>query len=382
MKGICERFQVKLHDLERQVIARIGLVTLFVFAISGCATAPEDEQVVPTPTEAQVEILYATDRNVTGQTDPHYFYGVERAPVSYGTATVSIRIEKSISPYADQSRWNLEYGGKVKKRGELTKIEPLPKQDFFRYLSNRLQYVNDKSALVYIHGYKRTFDTAVIMTAMMAYETDYQGVPILYSWPSRGSFPAYVGDVTAIDWSVAHLQTFLEEVVSKTNAETVHLVAHSLGNRALLKTLVALLKKPDITDNWKFGEIILVAPDVDRDVFERDIAPVITQAKSRITLYVSSVDIPLQASKTLNIYPRVGDANDDPVIIEGIETIDASEAANLITGHTYYRDTPEVLADLYYLVNKRQAASERPTLEAVETSGGHYWKIQEVEIKP
>ena len=136
-----------------------------------------------------------------------------------------------------------------------------------------------------------------------------------------------------------------------------------------------LVDDADAKDGWKFGEILLIAPDLDRDIFERDVAPAIVQSPSRVTLYVSSVDVPLRISKSVNLYPRVGDASEEPFIFHGIDTIDASNVADVTIGHSYYRESPEVLKDLYYLLVQRRGADDRPTLEAVDTAKGRYWKI-------
>lgn len=353
---------------------------LSVVVFSGCAVVPAEE--AAQPTEALVDIMYATDRNVTGNTDVMTFYGEERGQLNFGVAQVAIRIDKSVSPFADYSIWNLRFKGGTSKKAELVRIEPLNNENFLSSLSNRIQKSADKSALVYTHGYSRKFARAAKTTAMLAYELRYQGIPVLYSWPSKGSPSAYLGDRTTIEWTVPNFYKFLKDLTLRTNVETIHVVAHSMGNQAFLAAFMRLLEDPEITANWKFGEIVLVAPDVDRGIFKRDIAPVIVQADSRITLYVSSIDIPLMASRSVNLYPRLGDARETPVIIKGIETIDASEAASLISGHTYYRESPEVLADLYYLINERRAASVRPTLEPVDSPAGRFWKIKEVYIRP
>ncbi len=346
--------------------------------LTGCAVVPAEEV---EPSEVVVEIMYGTDRNVSGDSDVKKFYGEERGEMNYGLAQVAIRIDKSKSPFADYSIWDLRLKGSTSKSAELVQIHPLNRNRFLSSVSERIRASSDKSALVYTHGYARTFERGARTTAKLAYELRYQGLPVLYSWPSKGSTGAYIGDRTTIEWTVPHFYQFLKDLAKKTDVETIHFVIHSMGNEAFLKALMKLLNDSTVTKNWKFGEIVLVAPDVDRAIFERDIAPVIVQAPSRITLYVSAMDVPLQASRKVNLYPRVGDASVTPLIYPGIDTIDASEAVNLITGHSYYRDSPEVMADLYYLINQRKAADQRPTLLAVDSPVGRYWKIKDVYVR-
>ncbi len=335
----------------------------------------QDAEVIPD--QIEVEILYATDREITNSKVPKFYYGRQRGEMSYGVSKVTIETDHDRSEYVDSSLWGSPES-ESDRRFELTAVNQMEQEELFSYLSKRLEHSSDKSALVYIHGFSRSFERAARTTALLAYGLSYPGIPVLFSWSSNGSLATYSGDVNTLDWSTPHFTEFLQKLAARNDLETIHIIAHSLGNRAVVNALMEMLDDAEITENWKFGEIVLVAPDLDRDMFERDIAPVISQVKSRITLYVSSVDVPLLASKEVNLYPRVGDASIDPVIVDGIQTIDASEAANLITGHTYYRDTPEVLADLYHLINEQKDADERATVERVETPRGVYWKILEV----
>lgn len=52
----------------------------------------------------------------------------------------------------------------------------------------------------------------------------------------------------------------------------VYVVAHSMGNRVLTRGFKALLDE-DFDKGRAFKEIVLAAPDIDANVFKRDIAP-------------------------------------------------------------------------------------------------------------
>ena len=69
--------------------------------------------------------------------------------------------------------------------------------------------------------------------------------------------------------------------------------------RALSRAVASLLSdKPDLRNRLK--EVILTAPDIDADIFKRDIAPALTAAGRPITLYASSEDLALVASKKIH----------------------------------------------------------------------------------
>ena len=89
-----------------------------------------------------------------------------------------------------------------------------------------------QEALVFIHGYNVSFENAVKRTAQIAYDLQFPGAPVCYSWPSRGGLADYTRDENQAEWTVVHLHTFLQELVQQSGAKSVHLIAHSMGNRA------------------------------------------------------------------------------------------------------------------------------------------------------
>jgi esterase/lipase superfamily enzyme len=69
----------------------------------------------------------------------------------------------------------------------------------------------------------------------MAYDLGFDGTAMFYSWPSHGELSPirYNEDGRNVDLSVAHSKRFLANVTEKTGAETVHVIAHSMGNALL-----------------------------------------------------------------------------------------------------------------------------------------------------
>lgn len=146
-----------------------------------------------------------------------------------------------------------------------------------------------------------------------------------------------------------YLKRFLGEVTQYTDAEDIYLIGHSMGNRALVGAVEDILsEQPSIKS--KLREIILAAPDIDADVFVRDIAPQITFSPSTITLYASSEDKALAYSKRFNGNRRAGDTTDGPVIVEGIDTIDATGTDTSFLRHSYFGNSKSIIADMFYVI--------------------------------
>ncbi len=352
------------------------VVALALLMLVGCASTPQTALQKKPPTDVVVSILYATDRARTGFQEATRYYGDKRGVLHYGVCEVVIPARFGKSPIDDLSRRNVESNVPRAKRVVLRNVTPIKKPVFLGQLSDRINRDVDKSALVYVHGYMSSFEDAAKDAVIAVYLLRYEGAPIVFSWPSAGSVVSYVADATSIKWSTPHLRAFLEELSRFSGVETIHLVAHSMGNRALVDALIQLIARPNKDEKWKYGEVVLIAPDIDREIFERDLAPKLVQSESRITLYVSARDIPLLASKAVNAYPRLGDAIGGPPVIEGIDTVDVSEAITIVSGHAYYKESPAVIADMGFLINDRQAADNRDTVNVVNTQHGRYWKVR------
>jgi esterase/lipase superfamily enzyme len=182
----------------------------------------------------------------------------------------------------------------------------------------------------------------------------------------------YPVDESNIEWTQSDLARFLDDFASQTEAENIYLIAHSMGNRALTRAFVALVtQKPAIRQ--KFRELILTAPDIDAEVFKRDIAPQIIGTNPLVTLYASSADKALLASKKFHGYPRLGDAGARLVVLPGMETIDATAVDTSFLGHSYFSESSSVLSDIFYLIRDGKPADQRFALKPRQTSTGRYW---------
>lgn len=325
-----------------------------------------------TPDHAVVEVFYATDRDRTGDADPRQYYGGDRGELRYGICRVSIPREHRMGALESPSIWRLEFRPNPDKHVVLLQVQEHDRETYLSNLAARVRASEGKSALLFVHGYNVTFEDAARRTAQLHYDLGFDGAPVFYSWPSRGEFSAYPVDETNVQWTHVHLVEFLRQFVEHSEAEHIYVIAHSMGNRAVTSAISAYLTE-HAEAAARFQEIILTAPDIDADVFRSQIAPGLAAFGAPITLYASSHDRALLASKTFHGYPRAGDAGEGLVLIAGIETIDASATDTSLLGHSYYGDAKSVLADLYYLVREGKRPGERFALQTVETPDGRYW---------
>lgn len=331
------------------------------------------------PSFVRVPIFFATDRKDTKNTDPNARFGKDLAApfqINYGICEVSIPFTHEVGEIENPSIWRLEFTENPNKHIVLHKIELLDGENYFNVLSSSIQQTAKKRTFLFVHGYNVSFAEAAKRTAQIKYDLNFTGAAVFYSWPSQASTAAYTIDENNIEWAETNMKHFLADYLSRSGAEEIYLIAHSMGNRGLTNALIALVsEQPELRQ--KIKEIILAAPDIDVGIFKRDIAPqMVSKIKKPITLYVSSDDVALKASREVHGRPRAGDSAKGITLVQGIETIDASNIDTSFLGHSYFAETKTILSDIYNLINTGKRASQRNQLELVRSANGSYWKVK------
>lgn len=332
-----------------------------------------------------IDVFYGTDRKRTGETELSEFYGGERnsqapdGPMEYGICKVSIPPNHKVGNIEAPKWWKFEFTPDVKKHVVLQEIAHSSKKDFFQQLKETVSASSEQQAFVFVHGYNVNFDAAAMRTAQIAYDLAFDGAPIMYTWPSRGNVKSYTVDESNIQWTKPHLQQFLLDVSESSGATTIHLIAHSMGNRALTRAFVDLVEDNE-PQSQKFKKIILTAPDIDADVFKGEIAPAMLKSQAHITLYASSNDKALLLSKKVHGHPRAGDSGEKLVVLAGIDTIDATAANTGFLGHSYFAESIDIISDIFQLLKDGKSADKRDGLKPKSNDFGDYWEVLEKDV--
>jgi esterase/lipase superfamily enzyme len=183
----------------------------------------------------------------------------------------------------------------------------------------------------------------------------------------------YTADEATIQASESYIADFLTHFVTSAGAERVHIIAHSMGNRGLLRSLPNIISQVQLHSNISFGQIILAAPDEDPDVF-RNLAQAYQSIAERTTLYVSAKDKALAASGIIHDFPRAG-FTPPIMIVPGVDTIEVSNIDLTLLGHGYHSDARGVLQDMHQLL-KNTSPEKRFGLEEVQVETQKYWIIK------
>ena len=66
-----------------------------------------------------------------------------------------------------------------------------------------------------------------------------------YSWPSLGTTIGYTADEATIEASEPFIAEFLARFAAESGARHIHIIAHSMGNRGLLRAFHRIVARPD-----------------------------------------------------------------------------------------------------------------------------------------
>ena len=328
-------------------------------SVASAASAPPG---APTPSTT-VKLYYGTNRtNPQATTQPQTNH--------YGQCEVSIPQRHQFGQLERPSFWRLEFRESQARHVVLQSVKPLDAEVCLGQLREDLNTKEDSALFVFVHGYNVDFAEAAQRTAQMAFDLQFHGIPMFYSWPSHGTLRGYADDQRSADASAGPLAEFLSRVATETGARSIHLVAHSLGNRALVGALARLGQVPETP--VKFNQVVFAAPDLDAAQFANDLAPRIRPVVERVTIYESGSDLALWASRLWHRTVRLGQPGPYWTQIRTYDWIDVIDATAVgfewfELGHSAYGG--ELLADV------QRVLESRPVGETVAGRGPGRWTV-------
>ncbi len=306
------------------------------------------------------------------------WFGTTRKPLDNPTATevfgnlrdnrlhfgtVDVEVPKSHMRGSLGSSWRFALTGKDEPL-TIQRVTEVAERDYWERVRALLAGIpnEEKRILLFLHGYNTTFSDAALRTAQIWADLELKGVPAFFSWPSEGATLKYIVDEASIDVSERHLRNYMQSLMSQTGAKRIDVIAHSMGNRALLRVISQEARLEAKARRIRLGQVFLVAPDVDLELFEQlaDAYPLLSE---RTTLYVSRKDKAVLLSEKLHYYPRTG-APPPFARVNRIETIEvnAGDQGLLALGHSFFAEFIPVLDDILSLITTGKPGKERTAL--------------------
>lgn len=167
-------------------------------------------------------------------------------------------------------------------------------------------------ALLFVHGYNNSFDSALIRVAQLASAVNYKGRIYLFSWPGRDSAWSYLPSIDRAEQAEIDLRYFMKMILNGTRQLELDIVAHSMGAQILVRSLGGKFSAFDIRegsqrfDRVRLRHLIFAAPDVNNLVFKRKVQEFLSYATS-VTVFASGCDGVIMLSKLgRGFEPRAG----------------------------------------------------------------------------
>jgi esterase/lipase superfamily enzyme len=318
--------------MSRRALLRALGASTCALALGGCAslgatgTGPRADasSLAIDPT-----LLVATTRKRVngGRTKP--WFGPERAAMTLARA-------KLVPP--DDGRFTLAAAGLDDWR--LGEVEPMAGEvgDLLAQAGG-----GPDDVLIYVHGFKQTFETAALDAAHLSDGIKFRGRTMVFSWPSKAGFFDYAYDRESAMWSRDQFERVLRSLVATASAGRVHIVAHSMGTMLTLESLRQLHARTGDTVADRIGAVVFAAPDIDMDVFTAAIERIGPLAR-KITVIAATNDRALALSGQIaGGMTRVGAAEKAAIEQLGVRVIDASSQAGWgIINHDLFLSNAEV----------------------------------------
>lgn len=324
---------------------RRGVLSLGVAAIAaGCAprgvltVAPEAASV------GAVRTLYAaTTRRVNGDAN---VWGGERSP-ALGFARFAVSVPPDRAPGTvsfpdgrppDPERHFLTVG--AQDLGDA--------RGFRAAIDGALagQPEDGREVIVFAHGFNTNFSEGLYRQAQMGHDFQMPGLSVHYSWPSAARVTAYAFDRESAIFARDGLEETLG-LIAATRVRRIIVSAHSMGAMVLMETLRSMAQNRAERFFGRLQAVVLMAPDLDTDVFRGQAAPLLARGVP-IYVFYSSADRALRVSSRLRGQSqRLGSlrsleaVSDLPITL--IDTTDIGDAQDAL-GHFAVATSPTLIA--------------------------------------
>jgi esterase/lipase superfamily enzyme len=210
-------------------------------------------------------VLVATTRERDGR--PGTLYNGERGqPLDFATVTISIpashvmgAIEWPANPPGDPER------NFVVRQAAYLNSE----KEFVKALNAKLEMRprGSRRVFLFIHGYNTMFAEGLYRFAQVVHDAKATGVPVLFTWASRGKLSAYIYDTNSATAARDDLERTLR-LLFASEADQINILAHSMGNWVTVEALRQIKMSGQQLPATKLGSIFLADPDIDMDVFK------------------------------------------------------------------------------------------------------------------
>lgn len=226
----------------------------------------------------------------------------------------------------------------------------MDEEDFVQQVSTHLsgRIGSSRDVLVFVHGFNNSYDDARLRFTQIVADSSFNGVPVLFTWPSRAQLLAYGSDKESATASRDALEKLLADLARTPGVGRVHVLAHSMGSWLAMEALRQNAIAGRATLEGRLGEVMLAAPDLDLAVFQQQMARI---GRASVSVFATTNDRALSLSQTLaGDRARLGNldvknAETRAVLRKlGVRVYDITDTASGLIKHGAFAEAPQVVA--------------------------------------
>ncbi len=296
-----------------------------------------ESQLQPALRSTELPVFFATTRAASD--GPDHFGNAQADGVTLGIATVRLGepdwnwqqlVASDRASSVDQPRPGavelVQTMGVAGHGDTLTDADRL----FVSHLDEQLARTSNGSLVLYVHGYRVTFDEVAVQMGSFAHYLG-QGATVTFQWPTGSKFWNYVTDCPRARQSIPDIER-LVGLLARTQAKRINLLAYSCGSPLLASALARLRQKHPELDHealvkrFHIGNVIFAASDVDLKTFAREHVKPALDLSQQVIVYFSRADRALGFSSLIAGASRLGDP--DLEDLEGLSPRELSVMAD------------------------------------------------------
>ena len=342
-------------------------------------------QVARLSLEGEYRFFFITNRRLVDTAGPvEERFGTEREEtLKFGYFDVKIEPSLGLGIIVNPTEWFQNEEIKLKEVGELGPAA------FIEQMQALVDRSLQRSLLVVVHGFREAFPSALRKTTFIGHVLDINSPVLLFDWPGNqgSSASGYRRARQVAKESAPDLARSLELVIRDVRPDRLWLIANSMGAQVVVDAFRRLYDQADLADaETEIKDVVLTAPDVDYDEFDEKFRHALESLAKNTTIYVSSNDRALLASRILNRGRRRGESTLTPRQLEtavrvvdhdpnaeGVNVVDVTPVNRTRNFHNFSLETPEFFDDLYLRLTNADVPRSRLIYPVQAPNGTVYW---------
>lgn len=340
-------------------LIRFGLICAVLGAVAGCATV--EPHLMPTPAifkderldmaprlppelrSTRLPVFFATTRAPAATREPGHYTDDVSDGVTLGSAGVRLGAPgwtwdellasdrtNTIEQVRPGAVERVEEFGKARKDGELGDAE----RHFLAAIDAQLAKSNNKELVLYVHGYRVTFDEVSVQMGSFAHFLGH-GAMVTFQWPTGLNFWNYLTDCPRAERYIPDIERLIA-LLARSSAESINIMAYSCGSPLLAAALARLRarhpaeRREELARRYRIGNVMFVASDVDLKTFAREHVPPSLDLARQLIVYASRIDRALGFSSLIAGASRLGKPDIEDLTPQELERLAADPRFQVI----------------------------------------------------